>query len=181
MAGIERFKVGLAQLNSVLGDNEAGAYAAEHPEVAVIETSINICDQANIDTVLPKAIEHGVGIIAKRPIANAAWKNLSDQPGFYSTYAKTYTERLAKMSVNLSDLGFEGEPDRIWPEIALRFTLSQPGVHTAIIGTTNPAHVEANIQAAGKGPLPAETVEMLHTAFRQAEAQSSSETWSGLT
>ena len=84
------------------------------------------------------------------------------------------------MGVSPSDLGFEGVPESVWPEIALRFTLSQPGVHTAIIGTTNPAHVEANIQAAGKGPLPAETVEMLHTAFRQAEAQSSG-TWSGLT
>jgi aryl-alcohol dehydrogenase-like predicted oxidoreductase len=162
------------------GDNAAAVYAAEHPDVAVIETSINICDQANIDTVLPKAVENGVGVIAKRPIANAAWKNLSDQPGFYATYAKTYTERLAKMGVSLSELGFEGEPDRGWPEIALRFTLSQPGVHTAIIGTTNPAHVEANIQAADNGPLPAETVELLRVAFRQAES-ASAESWGGLT
>ena len=162
------------------GDNEAGVYAAEHPEVAVIETSINICDQANIDAVLPKAIENGVGVIAKRPIANAAWKELSDQPGFYATYAKTYTERLAKMGVSPSDLGFEGEPDCVWPEIALRFTLSQPGVQTAIIGTTNPAHMEANIQAAEKGPLSAETVEMLRTAFHQAES-ATAENWNGLT
>jgi aryl-alcohol dehydrogenase-like predicted oxidoreductase len=35
------------------GDNEAAAYAATMPQIAVIETSINICDQANIDHVLP--------------------------------------------------------------------------------------------------------------------------------
>src|SRR5437870_5129339 len=33
------------------GDNEAAAYAAELPEVAVIETSVNIADQLNIDAV----------------------------------------------------------------------------------------------------------------------------------
>jgi len=162
------------------GDNDAGIYAAQHPEVSVIETSVNICDQANIDSVLPLAVEHDVGIIAKRPIANAAWKTLSDQPGFYATYAATYTERLAQMGVDLSDLGFEGDPRDVWPEIALRFTLSQPGVHTAIIGTTNPAHLEANIQAAGKGPLPAGNVDRLRAAFRRAEA-AAAENWSGLT
>ena len=130
--------------------------------------------------MLPKAIENGVGVIAKRPIANAAWKNLSDQPGFYATYAKNYTERFAEMDVCVSDWGFEGEPDSVWSEIALRFTLSQVGVHTAIIGTTNPAHADANVKAAAKGPLPAEILEKLRMSFRQAES-ASSQTWSGLT
>ena len=35
------------------GDNDAVAYAAGHDDVDVIETSINICDQANIENVLP--------------------------------------------------------------------------------------------------------------------------------
>src|SRR5208282_5869656 len=37
------------------GDNDAAAYAAAHPDVAVIETSINLVDQANLDLVLPVA------------------------------------------------------------------------------------------------------------------------------
>ena len=162
------------------GDNAAAVYAARHPEVSVIETSVNVCDQANIDSVLPQAIENGVGVIAKRPIANAAWKEISDQPGFYSTYAATYTERLSQMDVHPAELNFDGDPHRVWPEIALRFTLSQPGVHTAIIGTTNPSHLQANIKAAGKGPLPANVVEQLRTAFRRAAAAAEAP-WSGLT
>ena len=162
------------------GDNAAAESAIQHPDVTVLETSVNLCDQANIDQVLPLAVQHGVGVIAKRPIANAAWKDLTAQPGFYATYAATYTERLSQMNVHPTDLGFDGDAQQIWPEIALRFTLSQPGVHTAIIGTTNPSHLENNIKAVGKGPLPTGIVTQLRTAFRRAET-AAGETWSGLT
>lgn len=162
------------------GDNEAAAFAAGLPDIAVIETSINICDQTNIDLVLPKAQEYDVGVIAKRPIANAAWKDLSEQPGFYAQYAKTYTGRLAAMRITPQDLGFDGDPNDVWPEIALRFTLSQPGVHTAIIGTTSVQHARANLAAAARGPLSEAAVEKLRDAFRQAET-AAGETWLGQT
>lgn len=160
------------------GDNEAAAYAAGLPDVAVIETSVNVADQANIDSVLPKARQNNVGVLAKRPVANAAWKDLDQQPGMYKSYAVTYTDRLAKMRVDPAALGFAGDPGRVWPEVALRFTLSQPGVHCAIIGTTNPENARANLAAAEKGPLPAPAVEKLRQAFRAADPQGA---WSGQT
>jgi aryl-alcohol dehydrogenase-like predicted oxidoreductase len=36
----------------------------------------------------------------------------------------------------------------------LRFVLGHPDLHTTIVGTRNPAHLEANLEAARKGPLP---------------------------
>jgi aryl-alcohol dehydrogenase-like predicted oxidoreductase len=39
-------------------------------------------------------------------------------------------------------------------EFMLRFTLSHPDLHTTIVGTANPDHLEANLVAARKGPLP---------------------------
>lgn len=162
------------------GDNEAAAYAAALPQIAVLETSVNICDQANIDDVLPIAQQHRVGVIAKRPIANACWKQLSDQRGMYQQYAQTYTERLAKMEIGPAELGFPGAADDAWPQIALRFTLSQPGVHTAIIGTTDREHAERNIAAAEKGALPVEVIEKLRYAFHDAEA-AAGEKWLGQT
>ena len=72
------------------GDNEAAVHAAGLPDVAVIETSVSICDQANIDGVLPLAARNGIGVLAKRPIANAAWKDVSERRGIYVNYAKTY-------------------------------------------------------------------------------------------
>lgn len=162
------------------GDNEAAAYAASHADVAVLETSVNIADQANIDAALPTAREHNVGVLAKRPIANAAWKNLAEQPGMYADYARTYTERLAQMGVSPETLNLGEDHSVDWPELALRFTLSQPGVHTAIIGTTNPDHARANLVAAARGPLPEATIKALREAFRRAES-AASESWRGET
>lgn len=160
------------------GDNEAAVYAARLPDIAVIETSINLCDQANIEHVLPETLQHDVGVIAKRPLANAAWKDLSQQPGLYGSYAAVYTQRLARMAIDLADFGIDGHAPDAWPSLALRFVLSQPGVHTAIIGTTHPEHARANVAAAAKGPLPDATVARLRTAFRQAE-RASGEIWEG--
>jgi aryl-alcohol dehydrogenase-like predicted oxidoreductase len=148
------------------GDNEAAAYAAGLDDIAVIETSINIADQINIEKVLPICRAKNVGVLAKRPIGNACWKDLSTQQGLYKTYAKTYTERLAKMKVTPADLGFAPGD---WPEIALRFTLSQPGVHSAIIGTQNIENAKANLAIAEKGPLPADVAAKIREAFIAAD------------
>jgi aryl-alcohol dehydrogenase-like predicted oxidoreductase len=149
------------------GDNAAAAYAAELSDIAVIETSVSIADQANIDHVLPITQKHEAGVLAKRPIANAAWKDLSDQHGLYKSYAKTYHDRLKQMKLDPAELGFAGRD--AWSELALRFTLSQPAVHCAIIGTTNPDNAIRNLGIIEKGPLSAEVVEKIRGAFRAAD------------
>lgn len=168
-------KIGFAGYS---GDNEAAEFAAKLPDIAVIETSINIVDQHNIDVVLPVAKQHDVGIIVKRPIANAAWKPLDQHLGLYRTYARTYVERFAKLGVKPEDLGFDGEPSVVWPEIALRFTLSFPEVNVAIVGTTNATNALRNVEVVKKGPLPTEAVMKLREAFVRAQG---SERWLGQT
>jgi aryl-alcohol dehydrogenase-like predicted oxidoreductase len=160
------------------GDNEAAAHAAAHPEIAVIETSINIADQNNIDTVLPICRKNNVGVIAKRPIANAAWKDASEQRGIYGGYASEYHNRLKQMKLNPAELGFAGDPSMAFPELALRFTLSQPGVHTAIIGTTNPENAKMNMRYAEKGPLPPDVIGKIRSAFATQDPQGK---WTGQT
>ena len=41
-------------------------------------------------------------------------------------------------------------------EFILRFTFSHPGLHTTIVGTVAPDHLEGNVKALAKGPLPAD-------------------------
>jgi len=41
-------------------------------------------------------------------------------------------------------------------EFTLRFTLSHPDIHTTIVGTGKVAHLQENLEAAKKGPLPAQ-------------------------
>jgi aryl-alcohol dehydrogenase-like predicted oxidoreductase len=159
------------------GDNEAALYAAGLDAVDVIETSVNICDQANIDTLLPEAQKRDIGIIVKRPVANAAWLGVGEQPGFYANYTTTYAERFAAMGLSPGDLGFAGGDDA-WPMIALRFTLSQSGVTTAIVGTTNPVNAKRNIATAAEGPLPDAAIDAIQAAFASAESASGSQ-WTG--
>ena len=158
------------------GDNEAAAYAATLPDVAVIETSVSVADQANLRLVLPAARKNNIGVIAKRPVANAAWRTPEQQQGLYRNYAQTYHDRLKQMKLNPSDLGFSG--DDAWPDLALRFTLSHAGVHTAIIGTTNPDNARANIAYANRGPLPQDVVKKIESAFDAADPNHS---WTGQT
>ena len=140
-----------------------------------MQTSVNIVDQNNVDAVLPVAQKHDVGVMAKRPIANSAWRGLNAFSSFYPEYVKPYWERFHKLNLTPQELGYASERD--WAEIALRFTLSQPGVHTAIIGTTNPDNARANLEAARKGALPEDACRKIREAYKHAD----DEGWVGLT
>ena len=159
------------------GDNEAAAYAATLPDVSVIETSVSICDQRNIDLVLPATRKHRVGVIAKRPLANTAWRPLDQLAESYQSYAAPYHDRFVAMGLSAEALGFRAAD---WPEIALRFTLSHREVDTAIVGTTRLDNARSNLVAASKGPLPEEIVGRLRAAFASGQARAG-ETWAGLT
>jgi len=163
------------------GDNAAAVYAASLPDIAVIETSVNLCDQANLDTVIPACRANDVGVIAKRPIANAAWKQMSSQRGMYQNYASEYHRRFNQMGVTPHDLGYHGHPEVEWPEIALKFTLAHEGVHSAICGTTSLENAEHNLAAANKNPLREEVVAKLMAAFNDAKAADPDGDWNGRT
>lgn len=162
------------------GDNKTAAYATTLEDVAVIETSVSICDQTNIDVVLPKTVEKNIGVLAKRPMANAPWKDSSEQRGVYRSYVKTYMERFSSMGITPADLGFDGDPKQLWPRIALRFTLSEPGVHCALVGTTNPENAQGNLAALEEGPLTDDVFQKIRTAFKLAQARAG-KSWRGLT
>ena len=157
------------------GDNEAAEYACSLPDIEVVETSVNYVDQANIDRVLPIAHANRVGIIAKRPVANAAWKGAAGRAGIYVNYTREYVRRHDEMKIVADEFGFS---DDQWPELALRFTLSFPDVSTAIVGTTNPANAKVNLDALGRGPLPDEVVERIRHRFRVTDGSAN---WIGQT
>ena len=71
-----------------------------------------------------------MGVIIKRPIANAVWRS-AQKPE--NNYVLPYWERLQKLDYDF----VKGDPART-AAIALKFSLSIPGVHTAIVGTANP-------------------------------------------
>src|ERR1700738_2534963 len=112
------------------GDSRAAHFAVECGAFDTLQVSISIADQEAIDLTMPLAREKKIGVIAKRPIANAAWKT-GHKP--IDSYHHEYWERLRKLSFDF----LRGDPNRSI-SMALRFTLSAPGVHTAIVGTKKP-------------------------------------------
>ncbi|WP_168119005.1 aldo/keto reductase [Paenibacillus sp. HB172176] len=109
------------------GDHKAALYAVQCGVFDSLETSVNIADQEAITLTIPEAQRRGIGVVAKRPIANAAWKT-GKKPE--SSYQHTYWDRL-------QTLGYDFLQGDLSESIgtALQFTLSVPGVNAAIVGT----------------------------------------------
>jgi aryl-alcohol dehydrogenase-like predicted oxidoreductase len=57
-------------------------------------------------------------------------------------------------------------------EFTLRFTLSHPGLSTTIVGTRNLEHLQSNIRAAKKGPLPSDLLVEAKRRLTEAAAVS---------
>lgn len=160
------------------GDNDAAAAACAMPEISVLETSLSFIDQSAIERVLPAAWAHDVGVLTKRSIGNGCWRGPDAFNDFYKGYVKPYMDRFAQLGLTPADLGFSGAPSAEWPVVALRFVLSQPGVHCALIGTTRLANGLANVRTAEAGPLPYDAIARLRAAYKAADPQGK---WSGLT
>lgn len=149
---------GLLRFLGYSGDGAAARYAVESGAFDVLQTSVSIADQSVLD-VLPLARARNMGVVAKRPIANAAWRHAAKPP---NSYHHEYWNRLQKLKFDFTRDGAETAA-----EIALRFTLFQPGVHTAIVGTAKPGRWEQNAVVAAKGPLPAEQVAGIRARWRE--------------
>ncbi len=139
-------KSGYTRYIGYSGDGQAAHYAAECGAFDTLQISVNIADQEAIALTLPKARENNLGVIAKRPLANAAWKT-GHTP--IQSYHHEYWGRLRKLSYDfVREFDLEKSIS-----IALRFTLSVPGVHTAIVGTTKPDRLQQNFRLLEAGPL----------------------------
>ena len=157
IAALERTREqGKVRFLGYSGDGEGALYAAQCGAFDTLQISLSIADQHAIDLVLPAALAGDIGVIAKRPIANAAWLGR-----FWSVapYVRPYRDRLRKLKYDF----LEGAGA---VATALRFTLSIPGVGCAIVGTSKPARWQQNAVLAEYGPLPSTEYEAIRARWR---------------
>jgi aryl-alcohol dehydrogenase-like predicted oxidoreductase len=128
------------------GDGDTAYKAVSSGLFDVLQTSVSIADQQALDRVIPLAAEKNMGVIAKRPIANAVWQAVSEEEMI--EYRRPYFRRLKQL-----DYPFLTADGVTVMDHALRFTISCPGVHTAIVGTAKPEHWQQNAAVAAKGCL----------------------------
>ena len=165
----EARKRGYTRYIGYSGDGQAARYAIESGRFDVLQTSVSIADQEALDLTLPLARERDIGVIAKRPIANAAWR-YPNKPD--NAYHLPYWERLQKLQYDFTKAGGTQAA-----ATALRFTLSVPGVDTAIVGTTKPGRWRENAALLEAGPLPAAEFERIRARWREVADKS----WVGQT
>lgn len=150
------------------GDSHAARLAVQTGAFDTLQTSINIADQEAIHLTLPLAREKNMGVIAKRPIANAVWR-YGHKP--IDSYHHEYWNRLRNLKYSFLE---QGELDATI-SIALRFTLSVPDVHTAIVGTSKAGRWKENAQLIADGPLS----ETEFSAIRERWEEYAPRTWVG--
>ncbi|PYM74952.1 MAG: aldo/keto reductase [Candidatus Rokuibacteriota bacterium] len=150
---------GWARYIGYSGDGAAARYAVECGRFDTLQTSVSIADQEAIEGTLPMATARQMGVIAKRPLANAAWR-YQKKPA--EPYYQTYWSRLKTL-----DYRFLTSAPETAAGTALRFTLSVPGVHTAIVGTTRPERWQENAALLRAGGLPPREFEQIRARWRE--------------
>lgn len=144
------------------GDGPGLVRAVELGAYDVIETSVNLVDQASLSTI-QRATANGVGVIAKRAIANAPWA-AATRPDRHD--AGTYWDRFQALALHT-----ELPP----LELAVRFAAFAPGVQAALAGTRRIEHLELLIACVEKGPLPPPIQQLVFERFAAVGAN-----WPGL-
>tara|TARA_B100001996_G_scaffold146303_2_gene111475 strand:- start:6269 stop:7204 length:936 start_codon:yes stop_codon:yes gene_type:complete len=129
------------------GDNEAADWAVRSNLFDTLQTSYSIADQrARTKNILSEAKKRNLGIIAKRPIGNAALLGVKNHTNdethehFGSAYDE-YFDRVIKMTKEI-DINVK-EIDPI--EMSMAFALSKNEINVIIIGSKSLNHVEENL------------------------------------
>jgi aryl-alcohol dehydrogenase-like predicted oxidoreductase len=142
------------------GDNADALAAIEMGVFDSLQTSVSIADQSPIDGNIRLAKEKGLGIIAKRPVANAVWRHKELPP---DSYHHEYWHRIRKLQFDFLKKSLEEAT-----ATALRFTLSVDGIDTMIVGTTKPNRWQENARFVAEGKLSGEEFEAIRDRWREA-------------
>lgn len=103
--------------------------------------------------VLPAAIEQKMGIIIGSPLHQGAlakcYHEAINDPKVY-WLSQPRREQLRRLYALVDETGIS------LPELALRFVISNPDVHSVLAGARSATEVEQNVAAINRGALPAE-------------------------
>jgi len=148
-------RAGKVRVPAYSGDGDALAWAIDSGRFGAVQCSVNLADQRALDAAIPRANHRGIAVLAKRALANTAWRH-AERPE--APDRAIYWERLRTIG--------QPPPDTDPADHALRFVLAQP-ISAALVGTTSLGHLRAALAAAARGPLGDDAVAAAREAFRK--------------
>jgi len=144
---------GKVRFISLSADGDVARKAIEIGEYDTLQITYNILQQESAD-IIAAACEKEMGTIIKNPIANAIY----ERPRPTDSSADLWDR--AQMILAPECVGHLSRVD-----VALRWLLYNPNVHTAIVGTTNIDHLEANVSFAESSGLGEEMLTEIRQRF----------------
>jgi aryl-alcohol dehydrogenase-like predicted oxidoreductase len=139
-------------------DDEMMWKALEAGSLDALEITYNVADLYPEDGFLEAAEKEGMGLMIKEPLAVANFLRSEPHP----PWAAYQWERLQYYDF------LREESDMTAAEIALRFVLNEPRIHTAIQATSNMEHLEANISLSDGEGLSEDMCRKVRECYRRA-------------
>jgi aryl-alcohol dehydrogenase-like predicted oxidoreductase len=169
-----------AELDEMVSEGRIAAYgvsvetcaqalrAIERPGVATVQIILNCFRLKPLEAVLPAALQAGVGIIARVPLASGLLSGrYNEQTTFPANDHRNFNRHGEQFDVGETFAGVPFEvglaavrelegitgPGVSLAQFALRWVIDQPGVSTVIPGARNIEQARANAAAAALPPL----------------------------
>jgi aryl-alcohol dehydrogenase-like predicted oxidoreductase len=158
---------------------EEALTAIARPHIATVQLILNVFRRKPLERVLPAALQAGVGVIARVPLASGLLTGKYDESTtFASEDHRTYNRQGEAFDVGET---FSGVPFEIGvraarsvaahakgvttAQLALRWILDQPGVSAVIPGARNASQVKGNAAAADLEPLSGDVLDSLRDIY----------------
>ena len=138
---------------SVYGE-EAALAALRTGKIQVLQIALSVLDQRMCGTVIPMAMERGVGVLSRSALLK----------GVLTEKAQWLPERLSKLTdASRRALATFGSTWETLPSMALRFCVSLPGVDSVLSGIRNRAELDDCMTAMACGSLDPDVLQQAFT------------------
>jgi len=140
--------------------NQAFILDQYHSIIDTIQVRYNLLEREAENTLFPKAIEYGIGVIVRIPILFGLLTGKFSRDSRFSDedhrHMNLSPEKLDGYLTDLEKFSslYKRYPDQSMAQISLRFCLSHSACHVAIPGAKTPRQVRDNCAASDLGPIP---------------------------